>query len=100
MRALKTGNSNKESLAYTSLVRPILEYGASCWDPYREGQINAPDCVQNKAAKSANHTNDSGWETLAHRRKVARNCALFKACTRQLARKSIGDKRTALPEQG
>ena len=22
-----------------SLVRPILEYGAACWDPYREGQI-------------------------------------------------------------
>jgi hypothetical protein len=25
---------------YTSLVRPIVEYGAACWDPCREGQIN------------------------------------------------------------
>ena len=43
---------------------PILEYGASCWDPYREGQINALNCEQKKAAKFANHTNVSVWETL------------------------------------
>ena len=49
------GNSNKKRLAYTSLVRPILEYGASCWDPYREGQINALDRLQKKTAKFANH---------------------------------------------
>jgi hypothetical protein len=41
MRILKKGNSNPKSLAYTSSVRPIPEYGAACWDPYREGQINA-----------------------------------------------------------
>jgi hypothetical protein len=41
MRILKKGNSNNKSLAYMSLVRPILEYGAACWDPYREGQITA-----------------------------------------------------------
>jgi hypothetical protein len=51
MRILKKGNSNSKSLAYTSFVRPILEYGAACWDPYREGQINALDRVQQKAAK-------------------------------------------------
>ena len=31
-----------------SLVRPILEYGAACCDPYREGQISALDRVQRK----------------------------------------------------
>ena len=36
-----------------SLVRPIVEYGAACWDPYREGQIAASDRVQKKAAKFA-----------------------------------------------
>jgi hypothetical protein len=45
MRILKKGNSNTKSLAYTSLVRPILEYGAACWDPYRKGQVNALDRV-------------------------------------------------------
>jgi hypothetical protein len=52
-------------LAYMSLVRPILEYGAACWDPYKEGQISALDRVQKKAAKFAHHTNNSNWETLA-----------------------------------
>jgi len=54
-RILKKGNSNTKSLAYMSLVRTILEYGAACWDPYREGQISALDRVQKKAAKFAHH---------------------------------------------
>ena len=33
MRIVKKGNKNTKSLAYTSLVRPILEYSAACWDP-------------------------------------------------------------------
>jgi hypothetical protein len=35
-RILKKGNTSTKRLAYMSLVRPILEYGAVCWDPYRE----------------------------------------------------------------
>jgi len=57
----KQGNSNTKSLAYTSLVHPILEYGAAWWDPFREGQINALDRVQKKLAKFANLTNESNW---------------------------------------
>ena len=79
MRILKKGNSNTKSLAYMSLVHPILEYGAACWDPYREGQISALDRVQKKAAKFAHYTNSLNWETLASRRKLSRLCALFKA---------------------
>jgi hypothetical protein len=65
---LKKGNRNTKSLAYTSLVRPILEYGAACWDPYRIGQINALDRVQNTAAKFSQDRNDSNWETLTQHR--------------------------------
>jgi len=79
MRMLKKGNSHTKSLAYMSLVRPILEYGAACWDPYWEGQIIALDRVQKKAAKFAHHKNSPNWETLASRRKLSRVCALFKA---------------------
>jgi len=68
-----------------SLVRPMLDNGASCWDTYREGQTKALDLVQKKGAKFANHTNDSVWETLAQRRKIARICALFKAYAREQA---------------
>jgi hypothetical protein len=39
MRILKKGNNNTKRLASTALVRLILEYGAICWDPYREGQV-------------------------------------------------------------
>jgi hypothetical protein len=92
MRILKKGNSSTKSLAYTSLVRPILGYGAACWDPYRKGQINALDRVQNAAARFAHHRNVSNWETLTQRRKVSRICALFKAYTGQRAWKTTGDK--------
>ena len=82
MRIVKKGNKNTKSLAYTSLVRPILEYGAACWDPYRECQISALDWVQNKAAKFAHHLGGSDWEALAQHRKRAQMCALYKAYTR------------------
>jgi hypothetical protein len=79
MHVLNKGNRNTKSLAYMSLVRPILEYGSACWDPYTEGQINALDRVQKKAVQFTNHTKDSEWETLAQHRMIARLCALFKA---------------------
>jgi len=54
------------------LVRPILEYGTACWVPCREGDINALDPVQMKAAQFASHKKDSDCETLAQRRTMAR----------------------------
>ena len=53
MHILKKGHSSTKRLAYTKLVRPIPEYGAECWNPYREGQMRALDSVQKKAAKFA-----------------------------------------------
>jgi hypothetical protein len=88
----KRGNKHTKCLAYTSLVRPILEYAAACWDPYRECQISALDRVQNKAAKFAHYTGGSVWESLAQRRMTARICALYKACNGERAWKDIGDR--------
>jgi hypothetical protein len=78
IRILKKRNSSTKSLAYTSLVPPIPEYGVACWDPYRKGQINALHRVQNAAARFAHHRNDSSWEPLTQRRKVSRICAWSK----------------------
>jgi len=75
-----------------SLVLRILEYGASCCDQYREDQIKALDRVPKKTSKFANHVNDSGLETLAQRRNIARICAMFKVYTGEWAWKSIGDR--------
>ena len=92
MRILRKGNSNTKRLAYTSLVRPILEYGAACWDPYREGQIRELDRVQRKVGKFAQNTNRTSWETLASRRKIARLCGLYKAYRGERAWEGIGDR--------
>jgi hypothetical protein len=79
MCVLKKGNINKKRLAYMALVRSILEYGSACWDPCREGWINALDRVQEKAVQFINHTKDSDWKILAQLRTIARLCVLFKA---------------------
>jgi len=68
MHIFRKENSNMKSLAYTSLLRLILQYGALCWDLYREGQIIALDWLQKKAAKFANHMNELFWLTLGQRR--------------------------------
>jgi hypothetical protein len=52
--------------------------------------IQALDREQKKADKCANHTNDSGWETLAQRRERVGICALFKAYTGEWVWKPIG----------
>jgi len=86
------GNNNTKRLAYTPLVRPILEVGAACWDPYREGQVSALNRVQKRAAKFANNINESVWETLAQRRLIARIYVLFKAYTGGRDWKAIVDR--------
>jgi hypothetical protein len=64
-------------------------------DPYRE-RIIALDRVQNKAAKFARYRNDSKWETLAQRKKMARICVHFKSFTGELTWKVIDYKSHAI----
>jgi len=87
----KKGNRNVKSLAYTSLERPVLDYGSAYWDSCREGEINELDRVQKKAAQFTNHTKDSDWETFAQRRTIARLCALFEAISGERAWKAKRD---------
>ena len=60
MRILRKGNNNTELLAYTAIMRPILEYGSVCWDPYRERQVSALNRVQKRTAKFANNMSRVG----------------------------------------
>ena len=78
-------------LAYTSLVRPILEYGSARWEPCR-GQINALDRAQETAVQFTNHMKDTDWKTLAQCKTIARLCALFKAYCGERAWNVIGDR--------
>ena len=70
----------------------ICWYGAVCWDPYRQGQVSALIRVQKRAAKFTNNINESGWETLAYRRLIARMCAIFNAYTSRWACKGKGNR--------
>jgi hypothetical protein len=56
------------------------------------GQVSALNRVQKRATKFANNINESGWETLAQRRLIARICALFKAYTEERTWKAIGNR--------
>ena len=51
--------------AYKGLVRPILEYGSSVWDPHNEGLIDDFEKVQKLAARfvTRNYTFDKGSMT-------------------------------------
>jgi len=73
-----------------SLLRPISEYAADCWDPYRECQIISLDRVQNKVTKFLHYSERSEWQSLAQRTKLACMCALYKGYTGARTRKAIG----------
>ena len=69
-----------KSKCYTTLVRPILEYGCSVWDPHFQTDKNLLEKVQKRAARFAtsNYCMENGnseinrkklgWETLEERR--------------------------------
>ena len=76
--------------AYKGLVRPILEYGSSVWDPHYEGLIDDLEKVQKRTARfvTRNYTYEKGsmtdilkklkWESLQKRRKDNRIILLNK----------------------
>jgi len=72
-----------KALAYTSLIRPHLEFASVAWDPYTVSNTNCLDKVQCRAAwfvkndyrysTSVSHlVSDLGWQSLTQRRKNAR----------------------------
>ena len=76
--------------AYIGLVRPILEYGSSVWDPHYEGLIDDLEKVQRRTARfvTRNCTYEKGsmtdilkklkWESLQKRRKDNRIVLFYK----------------------
>ena len=50
-RSLFGCSSAVKSLAYTSIVRPHLEYASIVWNPHTSSDINLLEAVQNRAAR-------------------------------------------------
>ena len=50
-RNLYRCSAETKCLAYTSIVRPLLEYGSAVWDPYLQKEIQSIEMVQQHAAR-------------------------------------------------
>ena len=50
-RNLYRCSAETKCLAYTSIVRPLLEYGSAVWDPYLQKEIQSIEMVQRRAAR-------------------------------------------------
>jgi hypothetical protein len=59
----------------------ILEYGAACWDPFREGQIISLDQLKKKFS---NYANDLNWKMLGQLRKITCIYSAYKAYSGEL----------------
>ena len=81
---------NVKEAAYKGMVRPILEYGSSVWDPHTGKLQEELEKVQNRTARfvTRNYVYETGsmtgilgqlkWESLKKRRKDNRLILLYK----------------------
>jgi len=101
-RNLRGASKEVRAKAYTSIVRPKLEYCSSVWDPHKlkHAQTNSLEekleSVQRRAARfvtgnykqSTSNTSlqqSLGWATLAQRRQQARLTLMYKAVNNLIA---------------
>ena len=88
-RNLKHANCDLKELAYASLVRSILEYSTTVWDPIYQKDIERLERVQRRAARFVlndykplsnvrSMLSQLGWKPLAERRREHRPSLLYK----------------------
>ena len=90
-RNLHNCTRSTRALAYTSLVRPKMEYCASVWDPYTKKDIETLERINRKAARVVYNKSyrdkdvsptkliaDLGWKTLAERREQQRLTMIYR----------------------
>lgn len=78
-RNVKTDNVKVKEAAYTTYVRPQLEYCSSVWHPWQKSLVHKVECVQRSAARYVMNDynyrssvtemlNTLNWKTLYYRR--------------------------------
>ena len=88
-RTLYQCNAKVKVIAYTTLVRPTLEYATVVWDPYQQYLIDNIEMVQRRAARWVKNEygtttsvtailKDLEWNTLSRRRQHSRLTLFFK----------------------
>ena len=81
--------SNTKALCYTTLVRPIMEYGSIIWDPHTANNIGKLEMVQRKSAGfvMGDYRTTSSvtammtelhWQTLQERRALAKAVMMYR----------------------
>ena len=95
-RNLKHANRDLKELAYTSLVRSILEYSSTVWDPFYQKDIDRLERAQQRDARFVSNdykplsrvtsmVSQLGWKPLAERRREHRLSLLYKIINDQVA---------------
>ena len=95
-RNLKQCSTETKSLAYKALVRPILEYASTVWDPHQVNQISQIEKIQRKSARfvTGNYSREASvttmlenlnWPTLQERRIGARLNMIYKIVNQLVA---------------
>ena len=95
-RDLYSCPENTKAKAYTTIVRPILEYASTVWDPHQANHIKKLEAIQRRAARFVKrdydrHSSvsdmlqDLNWPTLQERRYIARSCLFHKAVNGNIA---------------
>ena len=88
-RNINVGNPQIKETAYKTLVRPILEYSSTVWDPYTSTATKKVESIQHRAARVTlnryRRTSSVGamltelnWQLLAKRRRIARLAMFYK----------------------
>ena len=88
-RNLYNCSSSVKASAYLTIVRPIMEYASSVWDPHQQCDIQAVEKIQRRAARwvmsdYSRHSSVSSmleflnWPTLESRRRISRLQAIYK----------------------
>ena len=84
-RNLKYSTRYFKETAYRSLVRSVLDYASSVWDPFLKKDIDRLEGIQRKAARfvcndygRTSSVADLGWKPLAERRREQRLLVFYK----------------------